>query len=162
MFGFIAQPSHTLQHAVFSGQSPCKGENFLCKNWHPWVCGRFFSENDWAASSQNLLVRISRHSHQAVVPWQRGLTNGSSTFEFWYGGRSVGLRGKTLKNRWATKRISVYNLARARIKACWWITDKSPKLGKTFYVKIYPPRFAVPEHSGFLQKRLGLFCAKIS
>ncbi len=118
-----------------------------------------FSENDWASIPQNPSVRISQNLHQ-TVPWHRRLTNGSSTFEFWYGGRSVGPRAKTLDNRWATKGISIYSLARARITACRWIRDKSSTLGKTFYAKIDPLRFAVPEQSGFLRKRLGLFCAK--
>ena len=120
---------------------------------------RGFSENDWASIPQNPSVRISQNSHQAV-PWHRRLTNGSLTFEFWYGGQLVGLRAKTLDNHWAPKTIFVYSLARARITACRWIRGKSPTRGKTFYAKIYPPRFAVPEQSGFLRKRLGLLCAK--
>ena len=136
----------------------------LCKNvpppdvrfWGSWG----FSENDWAVSSQNQSVRISRNLYQ-TVPWHRRLTNGSSTFEFWYGGQLVGLLAKTLDNCWATKRISIYSLARARIIACRWIRDKSPTMGKTFYAKIYHLKFAVLEHSGFLWKRLSIFCAKL-
>ena len=94
--------------------------------------GWHFSESDWATSSQNPSFRRSRNLHQAV-PWHCRLTNGSSTFQFLYGGRSVGLRVETLDNRWATKRISVYILARAPITACRWIRDKSLTLEKTFY-----------------------------
>ena len=96
-------------------------------------------------------MRILWNSQQAV-PWHRRLTNGSSTFEFWYNGISVGLRAKTLDNHWAIKRISVYSLAHARITTCRWINDKSSTLGKTFYAKMYPLIFAVTEQSGFFTK----------
>ena len=141
VFEFIAQPSCTLQHADFSGQSPSKGGKLFMRklilSGLRFRGDRGLSEHDWVAFSQNPSVRISQNSHQAV-PWHRRLTNGSSTFQCWYGGRSVGLRAKMLDNRWATKRISIYSLALLvhSITACRWIRDKSPTWGKTFYTKI--------------------------
>ena len=97
---------------------------------------------------QDPSVGISRNLHQAV-PSHRRLINGSSTSQFWYGGRSVPLWAKTLRNLWATKRISLYCLARARITACRWIRGKSSTLAKAFYANIEPPWLADPEQSGF-------------
>ena len=147
----------------FFGTKPPQGGRLFLRKLTPsglrFLGGQGFSENDWASIPQDPSVRISRNSHQAV-PWQRRLTNGSSTFNFDTVADRWVFSAKTLDNRCATKRISVYSLARARITACRWIRDKTPSWGKTVYAKIYPPKFAVPEQSGFLQKWLGLFCAK--
>ena len=147
---------------IFRNKAPARGKTFYAKIdplGLQFRGSRCFSENDWASIPQDPLVRKFRNLHQ-VVPWHRKLTNGSSTFEFWYGGRSVGLQAKTLDNHRATKKISIYSLAGACITACRWIMDKSSTFGENFLCKIDHLRFAVPEQSGFLRKRLGLFCTK--
>ena len=143
-------------------KAPARGKNFYAKIDLPGLRFRGswgFSENDWASIPQDPSVKISRNLHQAV-PWHRRLINGSSNFEFWYGGRSVGLRDKTLDNRWA-KRISIYSLARARITACRWIRDKSLHIGENFLCKNLPPKICGSGAVGLSEKTVGPLLRKI-
>ena len=144
--------------------APTRGKTFYAKIDPPRfaVPGRpcFFSPKTIGL----LYHKIRRWKYREICTkqlWYCRLTNGSSTFQFWCGGRSVGLRAKTLDNRWATKKISVYSLAYARITACRWIRGNLPH-GRKLSVQKFTVlvRFAVPEQSGFLRKRLDLLCAK--